>query len=140
MKLYAETSAILRWLLGAPGGEDVGRTLSESEGVVASRLTLAEARRVLTRALALGEIDAARVPEMHSTLLGAAARWVMAEVSAEILDRTAQRFPAEPVRSLDAIHLVTAQALRSDIPDLHVLSTDERIRRNAILMGIPVVP
>jgi hypothetical protein len=38
------------------------------------------------------------------------------------------------VRTLDAVHLASALFLRQSFPDL-VVSTDERIRANAALLG-----
>ena len=49
-------------------------------------------------------------------------------------------FPSEPIRSLDAIHLATAVLARSLVPDLTVLSLDERVRRSAEQMGFRVLP
>ena len=61
MNLYAETSAVLRWLLGAPLGEDVRLHLGRAENVFASRLTLIEAHRTLVRATVLvASLEAAR--------------------------------------------------------------------------------
>ena len=45
-----------------------------------------------------------------------------------------------PIRTLDAIHLATAVLARSLVPDLAVLSLDERIRGSAEQMGFQVLP
>jgi hypothetical protein len=41
---------------------------------------------------------------------------------------------------LDAIHLATIEIASTVIPDLAVLSTDERIRSNATALGFALVP
>jgi hypothetical protein len=41
---------------------------------------------------------------------------------------------------LDAVHLATAERLSSALPDLLVLSTDDRVRRNASGLGFAVRP
>lgn len=46
MSLYAESSAVLAWLLDEAAGTVVRQTLSEAEIVVASDLTLIECDRV----------------------------------------------------------------------------------------------
>ncbi|HUP51077.1 MAG TPA: hypothetical protein VM198_01275 [Longimicrobiales bacterium] len=48
--LYAESSAVLAWLLGDDRGDEVGRALADARGVVASELTRVECERVLIRA------------------------------------------------------------------------------------------
>lgn len=59
-------------------------------------------------------------------------------VTEAILARAGRPFPVEPVRTLDAIHLATAQVL-SDKPELVIVITrDQRVRDNAIALGHPV--
>jgi len=136
VNLYAETSAVLRWLLGAPRGEDVRTLLAQAENVFASRLTVIEARRALVRATVLGEIAEASALEAAAALSVAAARWTVVEMLPEIGERAAGRFPAEPVRTLDALHLATALFLVPEVGALSVLSTDDRIVRNVPLLGL----
>jgi uncharacterized protein with PIN domain len=97
--LYAETSAILRWLFVEEGGEAIRSALAAAEKVTPSRLALIETRRVARRA----------------------------EGS----------FPNEPVGTLDAIHLASALFLRQSFPDLVALTSDDRVRANATLLGFP---
>jgi PIN domain len=73
-------------------------------------------------------------------LAQAAARWAVLEISDEVASRAEQAFPREPVRTLDAIHLASALLLRHSVPDLIVVSTDDRIRANAAQLGFPIFP
>ena len=140
MTLYAESSAVLRWLFGEPLGDEVLALLRGATKVVCSRLTLIECRRVAQRAvLQQGAIEA-EVTDLLASLAQAAARWAILELYREIADRAEQRFPLEPVRTLDALHLASAMVLRASLPDLTFLSTDERVRANAAALGFPVVP
>ncbi len=50
MTLYAETSAVLRWLFAEPGGEALRAARAAASAVASSRLTLIETRRVVRRA------------------------------------------------------------------------------------------
>ena len=50
MNLYAESSAVLAWLLGEDAGAEVKEILTRAETVVASDLTVIECDRVLIRA------------------------------------------------------------------------------------------
>src|SRR5262249_49408726 len=56
VNLYAESSAVLAWLLDETSAPNVRQLLAAAETVVASDLTLIECDRVLLRAAALGEL------------------------------------------------------------------------------------
>jgi len=49
MNLYAETSAVLSWLLGEPDGEAVRGALMSADEVLVSELTLLECHRAFVR-------------------------------------------------------------------------------------------
>jgi predicted nucleic acid-binding protein len=57
-----------------------------------------------------------------------------------VVDRARQPFPAEPIRTLDALHLATAVQARSLVPDLALLSLDRRVRACARAMGFELLP
>lgn len=137
MTLYAETSAVLRWLFAEEGGEEIRATLAAAEKVAASRLTLIETRRVFQRAEREGRISAAQGADLRSVFARAAATWAILEISEEVAARAEQGFPSEPVRTLDAIHLASALFLRQSFPDLVVSTSDERVRANVELLGLP---
>jgi len=56
----------------------------------------------------------------------------------QILAQAARPFPVEPVRTLDAIHLATAQILGEAPALLVVVTRDQRIRDSAIAPGYSV--
>ena len=56
MIVYAESSAVLAWLLGEADGKPVRRLLAEAERVVASTLTPLECARSLARGVATGRL------------------------------------------------------------------------------------
>ena len=56
MKLYAESSAVLAWLLDEPTAPAIRQMLGDAEIIVASDLTLIECDRVLQRAVTLKEM------------------------------------------------------------------------------------
>ena len=58
----------------------------------------------------------------------------------EVADRAGGRFPAEPVWTLAAIHLASMSILRESLPELAVLSTDDRMRANSVQLGFEVLP
>ena len=140
MKIYAESSAVLAWLLGENAAPRVREVLSKAELVMASDLTVLECDRVLVRAVALGEIAEAAAAGRRTHLNAAAAHWHLLRLSTEIMDRARQRFPAEPIRTLDAIHLASALAARSGVAGLELLSLDDRIRRAGEQLGFRLQP
>ena len=140
MILYAESSAVLSWLLGEPSGSAVRELLAGSEGVVTSALTGVECSRAVARARALGRISAAEELAALRLLDVAETTWDVHDVSETVLSRTRQAFPEEPVRTLDAIHLATAEQVSGVIGPIRMLSLDDRVRRNAELLGIEVLP
>ena len=140
MIIYAESSAVLGWLLGEPRGEEVRHALEEADGVVASRLTRLECLRAIVRL----EATRQRTPSDTEHLLGvfarASAEWTMIDIAAELVERAAAPFPEEPVRALDAIHLASALAVRAVTPEVEMAALDVRVRRNALRLGIAVRP
>jgi uncharacterized protein with PIN domain len=140
MTVYAETSAVLRWLFNEPQGQEILETLRGSPKVACSRLTLIESHRAIRRAIALEDLIEADATEVRATLAQASARWAVLEISSDVASRAEQAFPIEPVRTLDAVHLASALLLRHLVPDLRVVSTDSRIRANASQLGFEIFP
>jgi predicted nucleic acid-binding protein len=140
VNLYAESSAVLAWLLGEDASPRVRHTLTSAEIVIASELTLIECERVLIRAVALGETTEASAADRRAHLNAAAAQWNVLRIGAEIVDRAKQPFPMEPIRTLDAIHLASALIARSAVVGLEMLSLDDQIRRIAVQLGFRIQP
>lgn len=67
-------------------------------------------------------------------------RRALAEVVPDQVLRGRLRFRGEPVRSLDALQLPTALAVRNLSPEVQIPSFDDRIRDNATAPGLDVVP
>lgn len=140
MTVYAESSAVLAWLLGEDPGDAVRGALAGADVVIASDLTLVECDRVLIRATALGELPEAEAADRRARLAAAAAHWQVLKLGADIVDRARRPFPGEPIRTLDAIHLASAVVARSVSAGLDLLSLDGRIRASAKNMGFRVQP
>lgn len=140
MIIYAESSAVLGWLLGEPRGEEVRHALEGADGVVASRLTRLECLRAIVRLEATQQRTSAATEHLLGVFARASAEWTMIDIAAELVERAAAPFPEEPVRVLDAIHLASALAVRSVTPEVEMAALDTRIRRNAMRLGIAVQP
>jgi predicted nucleic acid-binding protein len=140
VNLYAESSAVLAWLLDEPTAPEVRRLLRAAEVTFASDLTLIECDRVLLRALALKELTAAEAADRRAHLAAAAAHWQILRIASEIVDRARQPFPEEPIRTLDAIHLASLLVARTAVPGLALLCLDVRVRQSARGLGVEVLP
>lgn len=140
MSLYAESSAVLAWLLDEPAGAFVRQTLAKVETVLASDLTLIECDRVLHRAAALGELTEAEAADRRAHLATAAAHWHVLRIGPEIVERARQPFPGDPIRTLDAIHLASVIVARSAVGGLELLSLDDGIRSVAKRLGLTLLP
>lgn len=140
MTLYAESSAVLAWLLDESASAAVRDRLAKADIVIASDLTLIECDRVLIRAATVGDLTEADAVDRRAHLTSAAGHWNLLRLSSEIVDRARQPFPGEPIRTLDAIHLASALVARSAVPGLELLSLDDRIRTTAKKLGLPTQP
>ncbi len=125
--IYLDTSVALAQLLGAD------RQAPESlwaESLVASRLLEYELWNRLHR------IGAAQSHgEAAHDLL---ARVAFLELAPEVLARALEPFPG-PVRTLDALHLASADFLRSAGARIEIATYDERMRSAARAMGFALV-
>lgn len=125
--IYLDTSVVLAQLLG----ED--RRPPEalwSATLVASRLLEYEVWNRLHR------LDAVRSHgEAARALL---ARVAFLELTPEVLTRALDPFP-RPVRTLDALHLASADFLRAAGVNLEIATYDERMGDAAQTMGFPLV-
>ena len=140
MNLYAESSAVLAWLLGEDRGGKIEQELAAADVVLTSDLTLIECDRVLARAASLRERHAAEIGTRRALVATTAEHWVVLSIDREIVARSRQAFPREPVRTLDAIHLSTVLATRHLVTEVRLLSLDHRVRENAVALGFQVVP
>jgi len=140
VNLYAESSAVLAWLLGESRGAEILESLAAATLVVTSDLTLVECDRVLIRAAALGELPEADAASRRAELNAVAAHWTMLHLGSDAIERARRRFPEEPVRTLDALHLASALVAKAAIGDLTLLSLDDRIRRNGRALNFDLHP
>lgn len=130
---YIETSALLSALLEQ--ASDVKRTLRASGRRVTSALTVAESYRAIVRARSTGRLTAAQERAVVRALQTFLARCDLVAVTDVVLTRAGRPFPSEPIRTLDAIHLATAEILGEPPQLVTIVTCDERVARNARAMG-----
>ncbi len=136
--IYAETSAVLTWLLGEDASQDLAATIDGAEKIVSSVLSVLEAERGILRARLDHRIHAADGTRLKGLLARTAAQWDLMEITPEIRTRASEALPVEPVRTLDAIHLATALEFAKVYPKISVLSSDHRILSNLAPLGLAV--
>ncbi len=130
---YIETSALLAAIL--EGDAEAAASLRADGVRVTSALTFAEAHRALRRAIVSQRIDADAERQALLVLDTFRQRCDVIDVTDDILKRCGLPFPAEPVRTLDAIHLASAASL-GELPQfITVVTRDERVAANAGVMG-----
>jgi predicted nucleic acid-binding protein len=140
MNVYLESSAALRDVLEGDHAGEIRRLVGAAENVAVSRLTLAEVARVMASLRVLEPAAAARVGAREAELISDSESWAVLPIDDAVLARVAQPFPVEPVRVLDAVHLASIERFGTALPNLVVVSTDDRIRRNAEVLGFEVRP
>ena len=140
MNLYAESSAVLSWIFREAPAPRLKEILDRADLVVASDLTLIECDRALIRAQAMKALSEAEALERRTLLEVTVADWMVLKLDREVLERTRRPFPAEPLRTLDALHVASALAARSAISDLALLSLDGRVRENGAALGFEIFP
>lgn len=131
---------MLSWLLHEPRGAEMARLLGQAELTLCSRLTPLECDRAFARLLAGARASPDRVEQARALLDATLGHWMVFDIDSAVVSRARQSFPCEPVRSLDAIHLATALHIRALVPDLHVLSLDDRLRASARELGLALLP
>ncbi len=140
MIVYAESSAVLAWLLGEAREGDVRRALAGAERVVASSLTGLECARALARGAATGRLGHTDHLAALRLLDVVSSSWAVLDMTGRVLDRARATFPGEPVRTLDALHLATALLFHEAHGALTMVSLDEQILANAGRLGLSLAP
>lgn len=135
MKLYVDSSVLLRILLGERGA------LPEwDRGVtwVASELIRLECLRTIDRARVQLGVSDEDVATRREALREHLRRFDLVQLDAAVLERASEPFPTA-LGSLDAIHLASAIAARRSIPDLVVATHDRELGTAARAMGFEVL-
>jgi uncharacterized protein len=99
-----------------------------------------ELRSALRRRVSEGTLDSARVPEILKRVATDRAYWTLVEVGSDVLAAAETLVTKHPLRTLDAIHVASAQlfAARVTAPELIFVSADARQTAAAAAIGLPV--
>lgn len=130
---YLESSAVLAALLEQD--VDALRALRAEGRRVTSALTFAEASRAVVRARVAGRLTPGEERATQRALRTLERRCTVIAVSEAVLARVGRPFPVEPIRTLDAVHLATAELLGAIPHLLTIVTRDVRVRDNATALG-----
>ena len=65
-------------------------------------------------------------------------RCFVLDIEGTVLGRVGRPFPIEPIRTLDAVHLATADLLEEPPQLVTIVTRDARVRENAKALGYAV--
>ncbi len=126
---YIETSALLAAILEHDA--EAIEALRADGLRITSALTFAEAGRVIVRAAKSGQLTPSQERSATRALRTFERRCRVVAITDDVLARTRRSFPIEPIRTLDAIHLATAEFLGEPASLMTIVTRDVRIERAA---------
>lgn len=133
---YVESSALVAALLEHDTA--VTKRLPAGTRQVTSVLTFSEAARAILRARSTGRLTAEDEAVAVRALRTFERRCFRLDIDRAVLDRVRRPFPVEPIRTLDAIHLATAELLGEPPQLVTIVTRDIRIQENARALGYAV--
>ena len=139
MWTYFDTSALVKRYVDESGRREVLQLLRQNECVTSAVLPV-ELRSGLRRRVAEGSIDAARLPAILKHVAADRPYWTLVEVGTDVLAGAETLVAAHPIRTLDAIHVASAQLFvaRVSMPGLTFVSADKRQTEAAVAVGLVV--
>ena len=134
MIAYVDSSVVLRIVLGQP---DPLPEWSRLERAISSELLRVECLRTIDRLRIRAGLDDRTVADRRGALLETIEAIDLVALDASILSRAAEPFPTL-VRTLDALHLASALAIREELPSLVFFTHDVTLGLAAAATGFDV--
>ena len=135
MKVYVDSSVVLRRLLREPGAFE---RWSDWEWAVSSELLHVEAHRAINRLRLTRSMVDEEVAQVMAVFRSLTRAFEMIPIRAPVLERAASAFPTV-VGTLDAIHLASALLwVQENEQALVFLTHDEQQARAAMACGLDV--
>ena len=139
MWAYVDTSALVKRYVEEAGRREVLQLLRRYD-FVASAVLPVELCSALRRRATDSTLDAQRVPAILKRVAADRAYWTLVEVGTEVLAAAGTLVATHPLRTLDAIHVASAQlfAARVTAPQLIFVSADTRQTEAAAAVGLMI--
>lgn len=143
---YLDSSALIKAYVPEKGSRWIEDLLGGST-IIVSMLTVTEVASALSRRVREGTVRAADRQRLFETFLAHTVRFEVIQVSSEVSDDAAaillRDTPGVALRTLDAIHLATAQrsfilARQAAPEDGLLVAADRRLRDAAVALGMSV--
>ena len=138
MWAYFDTSALVKRYVDEPGRREVQQLLRRHDCVTSALLSV-ELRSALRRRVTERTLDNLHVSEILKRVMADHAYWTVIEVGAGVLSGAEALVSVHPLRTLDAIHVASAQLFASRLPiaaDLIFVSADKRQTEAAGAIGL----
>lgn len=134
---YFDTSALVKRYVDEEGRAQVQRLLRRHQCVTSAMMAV-EFRGALRRRTDHGSLDAKRVPEILRRFASDREFWALVEVTDEVLRAAEKLVAAHPLRTLDAIHVASAElfAERLAVSEFTFVSADTRQTTAAADIGM----
>ncbi len=134
---YFDASALVKRYVDEAGRREVLQLLRRHD-IVTSAILPVEVRSALRRRASEGTLDAARVLEILRRVGTDRAYWTLVGVGSEVLTAAEALVATHPLRTLDAIHVASAQLFRSRLatPEFIFVSADGRQTAAAAAIGL----
>ena len=135
MRVYVDSSVLLRVALGEADRLPEWRQIIQP---ISSELTRIECLRTLDRARIQGRLDDSALARVRADVLEIIDTFAIVELNERIKSRAADPFPTL-VRTLDALHLASALAVRATAADLSLATHDRELAIAAEALGFRVL-
>jgi predicted nucleic acid-binding protein len=133
--VYVDTSVLLRVVLGERGRL---RAWARIVKPASSELIRVECLRTLDRARLAGLLEDDEVAEKRQAVEDLLASFDLVTLDRRVLRRAAEPLPTT-LGTLDALHLASAMALRTRIPELRLATHDQTLAVAARAVGFTLV-
>lgn len=97
-----------------------------------------QAARALVRARVTGRLTVEQKRGAVRGLRRFERRCYIVAITDDVLARVRRPFPVEPVRTIDAVHIATAESLGEPPQLITIVTRDSRVRDNATALGYSV--
>ena len=132
MRLYLDSSALMKCYLPEPGCDRVLASFAEATETILSALVIPEGVAVLNRCRREGRISDAQYRDLKKMLMADAAHATVLDLGPSAITRAVQCLEKAPLRGSDAVHVASALECRPD----RFLTADQRQHAAAEAMGL----
>jgi predicted nucleic acid-binding protein len=137
MIVYADTSALIKLYLAEAGSPALKKLAAGSEALATCRVSWAEAHAAFARRVREVPGDAAPVAEAKRALVSDWPKFMLVELTQEIVGRAAEYADTFALRGYDSVQLAAAHSLmlEAGVP-VTFACFDERLNKAARVLGL----